>query len=576
VKRKLTAILSADVKGYSRLMADDEAATVQTLTAHRQVFRNIIDKHNGRVIDSPGDNLLAEFTSAVNAVQGAVEIQQELKGQNADLPEHRRMEWRIGINLGDVIFEDDRIYGDGVNVAARIEAIAEAGGVCISRSVYDQVKNKLVFQYEYLGEHAVKNIDEPVRVYRVEMKAEPPASGGDLEIPDKPSIAVLPFVNMSKDPEQDFLADGISENIITALSKVPQMFVIARNSTFTYKGRHVKVQEIARELGVRYILEGSVQQAGQRVRITAQLIEAASGHHIWAERYDRDLDDIFALQDEITLNIAVALQVEMTEGEQARVRRSTVHLDAWGHSVKAYGLFQRFTKEDNARARELIDQALRLNPDWANALCLKAATHFQDARLGYTESPAESFMLAVELCQQALAMDDSDPDILALWGIMQMAQGQYDQAIATGNRAIALGPNNAEVQAMVAIVSYNVGRYQEAVALFQKAMRLHPHYPAWYPHWLGKAYTAIQEYDLALAAFRDVLVRAPHQDWGHLESALVYVRLGKIEDARRHMSKALALNPKLSLENVKAVQRAHKDPQMVEGILEDLRRAGLK
>jgi tetratricopeptide (TPR) repeat protein len=325
------------------------------------------------------------------------------------------------------------------------------------------------------------------------------------------------------------------------------------------------------------VLEGSVQKAGERVRITAQLIEATSGHHLWAERYDRDLDDLFAMQDEITLNIAVALQVQMTDGEQARVRhRSTVNLDAWGHFVKAYDLFERHTKEDNARARELLDQALLLDPNYANALALKAVTHFQDARFGYTESPDESMMRSFELCQRALASDDSDPDSLALWGIMQMAQGQYDQGIATGEEALALGPNNAEVHAMLAVNNYYAGKYQEAIELLKKAMRLHPHYPAWYPQYLGKAYTEIQQYDLALATYRDVLARAPHQDWGHLGSAIVYVRLGKVEEARSQVAKALALDPKLTLDSFAASDRFYKDPKTLEGILEDLRRAGLK
>jgi adenylate cyclase len=578
-KRKLSAILTADVKGYSRLMEEDELGTVRTLEAYREMLTEITRNYGGRVVDSPGDNLLAEFSSVVDAVESAVEIQKELKGKNEELAENRRMEFRIGINLGDVIEEGERIYGDGVNVAARIESLAAGGGICISGTAFDHVEGKLGLEFEYLGEQSVKNIKKPVRVYRVKMEGgvSDVEMSRELPLSDKPSIAVLPFVNMSGDPEQEYLADGISENIITALSKIPQMFVIARNSAFTFKGRAVKVQEVARELGVSYVLEGSVQKAGERVRITAQLIEAIGGHHLWAERYDRNLDDLFAMQDEITLNIAVALQVEMTDGEQARVRhRSTVNLDAWGYFVKAYDLFQRHTKEDNARARELLDQALKLDPNYANALALKAVTHFQDARFGYTDSPAESMMHSVELCQKALASDDSDPDSLGLWGIIQMAQGQYDRAIATGEEALALGPNNAEVHAMVAVNKYYVGRYREAIELLKKAMHLHPHYPAWYPHFLGKAYTEIQQYNLALATFRDVLARAPHQTWGHFGLAIVYVRLGKVEEARNQVSKALALNPRMNLDTFAAGDRFYKDPKTLEGILDDLRRAGLK
>jgi adenylate cyclase len=320
-KRKLTAILSADVKEYSRLMSQDERGTIRTLIAYKEAMSMLIQEYRGRVVDSPGDNLLAEFGSVVDAVNCAVEIQRELAERNAKLPPARQMEFRIGINLGDVVEEEGRIYGDGVNIAARIEGLTEGGGICISRNVYDQVKNKLSLEYEYLGEHTVKNIADPVSVYRI--LTEPQVAGPKItkgfELPDKPSIAVLPFVNMSGDPEQEYFSDGISEEIITGLSKIPQMFVIARNSSFTYKGTPVKAQVVSKELGVRYILEGSVRKAGNRVRITAQLVDAVTGLHLWAERYDRDLGDIFALQDEITMKILTALQVELTEGQQARV-----------------------------------------------------------------------------------------------------------------------------------------------------------------------------------------------------------------------------------------------------------------
>jgi TolB-like protein/class 3 adenylate cyclase len=358
-KRKLTAILSADVKGYSRLMGEDEEATVRTITAYRQVITEVVQKHRGRVVDSPGDNVLAEFASVVDAVRGAVEIQEELKVRNAELPKNRKMEFRIGVNLGDVIHEEERIYGDGVNVAARVESLAEAGGICISRSAYDQVKNKLTLGYENLGEYSVKNIAEPVRVYKVLMDPEsagkvigerrveakrgmrvaivgviafllvvggavlwksyqpivsPPAEVASekklaFPLPEKPSLAVLPFDNLSGDSSQDYLSDGFTETIITELSNLSNLFVIARNSTFTYKGKPVKVQHVAEELGVRYVLEGSVQRSGERVRITAQLIDALTGHHLWAENYDRNFGDIFALQDDITDHVTMALQV---------------------------------------------------------------------------------------------------------------------------------------------------------------------------------------------------------------------------------------------------------------------------
>jgi adenylate cyclase len=312
-KRKLAAILSADAKDYSRLMEDDEEPTVRTITAYRELMVTQIQNQNGRVVDAKGDNLLAEFSSVVDAVRCAVEIQKELGRRNAELAEHRKMEFRIGVNLGDVIEEDETIYGDGVNIAARLEALAGGGGICISGTAFDQVESKLGLEFEYLGEQAVKNIRKPVRVYRLRMEGLVPTVGmsRELPLPDKPSIAVLPFVNMSGDPEQEYFSDGMSEDIITALSQLPEMFVIARNSTFIYKGKSVNVHQVGRELGVKYVLEGSVRKAGKRVRITAQLIDATTGHHLWAERYDRDLEDIFAIQDEITLKILKALQVKL-------------------------------------------------------------------------------------------------------------------------------------------------------------------------------------------------------------------------------------------------------------------------
>jgi len=367
-KRKLTAILSADVKGYSRLMGEDEEATVKTITTYREVMTTLINQHQGKVLDSPGDNLLAEFASVVDAVQCAVAVQKEFKARNAELPENRKMQFRIGINLGDVIQEGDRIYGDGVNIAARLESIAEPEGICISRTAFDHIESKLPLGYEYLGDQTVKNIVKPVGAYRVMMEPRVTVAGTSeekrfglrrwqwaalamvavlvigaaavamwnfylrpspppvevarektpgLELPKKPSIAVLPFVNIGGDPEQEYFSDGITEEIIITLSKVPHMFVIARNSVFTYKGKSVKVQQVSEDLGVRYVLKGSVQKSGEWIRVTAQLVDATTGHHLWAERYDRDLKDLFALQDEITVKILTALQMQLTEGEQA-------------------------------------------------------------------------------------------------------------------------------------------------------------------------------------------------------------------------------------------------------------------
>jgi len=322
VERRLAAILSADVKDYSRLMGDNDVATVETLTAYREAMTKLIGKHRGRVVDSPGDNLLAEFSSVVAAVECSVSIQEELTARNADLPGDRRMEVRIGVNLGEVLIDGDRIYGDGINIAARIQGLAEGGGVCISGSVCDEIASKLTLDCESLGEHTLKNIDEPVRVYRVRVGsatraeappgAPPAAAGPRLELREKPSVAVLPFANMSDDPEQEHFTDGITDDIITDLAKIGGLAVVARTSTFTYKNRAVKISDVGRELDVRYVLEGSVRKVGEQVRITAQLVDAVAGHHLWAERYDRDLNDVFGVQGEIAEKVAVALKEILT------------------------------------------------------------------------------------------------------------------------------------------------------------------------------------------------------------------------------------------------------------------------
>jgi TolB-like protein/class 3 adenylate cyclase len=418
-KRKLTAILSADVAGYSRLMGEDEAATVRALETYRRVISDLIQQHRGRVVDSPGDNILAEFASVVDAVQCAVAVQKEIQARNLELPETRRMQFRIGINLGDVIEEEDRLYGDGVNIAARLESLAEPGGICVSKTAFDHIETKLPLGYEYLGEQTVKNIAKPVCAYKVQMdprvtvkaKAEvkpkegarrrpmiialvvvllmtagaaalwrfafPPAEPKvekasqqrmAFPLPDRPSIAVMPFLNMTGEPNQDSFCDGLSESLIMALSKAPNLFVIARESTFRYKGKGVKTKQVSEELGVQYVLEGSVQRAGERVRVTAQLIEALTGHHLWSERYDRSLKDIFDLQDEITMKILTELRVKITGGETARVTaKGTNNLQAYLKVLEAIGYGAQMNKEANAAAQRLAQEAVRLDPNYPMA-----------------------------------------------------------------------------------------------------------------------------------------------------------------------------------------------------------------
>jgi TolB-like protein/class 3 adenylate cyclase/Flp pilus assembly protein TadD len=629
-KRRLTAILSADVEGYSRLMREDEEATIRTLKTYRTAMRDLIRQYRGRVVDSPGDNILAEFASVLDAVNCAVEIQRELAERNTELPENRRMQFRIGVNLGDIVEDGERIYGDGVNIAARMESLAQGGGICISGKVYEEVKHKLGLEYEYQGEQEVKNIPEPVQAYKVlsfpgaaahrVIKAKravgktwrnvvvaiaavlvvgaalavwhfyfrpPPIEPASVErmaypLPDKPSIAVLPFVNMSGDPEQEYIADGICESIITALGKIPEMFVIARTSTFTYKDKPVKVQQVSEELGVRYVLEGSVRKAEDRVRITAQLIDATTGHHLWSERYDRDLRDIFALQDEITIKIITALQVELTEGEQARIRqRSTNNLQAWGYAIKGYSLYSRYTKGDNAKARELFEKAIKLDPEYAWAWTCLAWTHYIDVRFGYSKSPAESFKQAVKIVQKALALDETDPDVHSLLGGIYMAQRQYEKAIAEGRRAVDLGPNSAQVHALFSMWLGYSGEFEEGLAAAEKAIRLSPHYPSFYLLALGFPKLYLGRYDEAIEPCKRALERAKKEGEediliiSHIYLAHTYSELDREKEARTHIEEILKINPKFSLEWVRNFSY-FKNPEHLERRLSALRKAGLK
>jgi adenylate cyclase len=593
MERKLAAIFSTDVQGYSRLMGDDEAATVRTITAYREVMASLIQQHRGRVVDSPGDNLLAEFPSVVEAVQCAVTIQQELKARNATLPPHRRMEFRIGINLGDVIAEGERLYGDGVNIAARLEGLAEAGGLCISGTVYDQVKTKLTLDYEDLGSQAVKNIAEPVRVYRVHLASgaraptvcqpprraarqwrgalavvglvlflgggvtvwqrvfRPPSPTGvspatetpALALPDKPSIAVLPFVNMSGDPTQEYFSDGMTEDLITDLSKLSGLFVIARNSVFTYKGQAMKPQQVSQELGVRYVLEGSVRKAENRVRITAQLVDATTGYHRWAERYDRELRDIFAVQEEITHKIVTALAVELTAGEQARLgRKYTDNLEAYDDYLRGLDYLHRFTQEANTQARQMFERAISLDPQFAAAYAALGWTHTLDWVWQWSQDP-QSLERGFALAQQAVALDDTLPLAHRALGDAYLWHQQHDQAIAEAERAIALDPNDAEGYATLAEILEFVGRPQDAFGLVEQAIRLNPQQQADYAWALGHAYYLTGRYEEAIAALKRCLIRYPTFLPAYAYLGAIYSELDREEEARAAMAEVRRISP---------------------------------
>jgi len=589
LKRKLTAILSADVEGYSRLMGKDEAHTIHTLTAYKEAMTDHIKHHRGRVVDAPGDNLLAEFASVVDAVQCAVEIQRELAERNEELPAERKMVFRIGVNLGDVVEEQDRIYGDGVNIAARLESICDGGGVCISGTAFEHVENKLDLKYEDLGDHDVKNIAKPVRVYRV--LSYPDAAAQRVEpasvekmafpLPEKPSIAVLAFDNMSGDPEQDFLADGISENIITALSCIPEMFVIARNSSFTYKGKPVKVQQISEELGVRYVLEGSVLKSGDKVRITAQLIDAITGGHMWSERYDRDLKDLFSLLDEITLAITIALQVELTDGEQARLGTgSTLNFEAWGCAVKGMSLFYKFGKEDMAGSRALFEKAIKIDPGYAFPVGMLAWTHKIDAQFGYTDSKDNSLKLSFELAKKSLAMNDKTPMVHSLLSHIHMIQGDHEKAIQEGKKAIALGPNVCGAYMLFGEVLIYSGHFEEAVKMCEMAMRLHPHPPLYYLGHTLNAYYWVGRYEESLALAGQHIDKSRKagftlgEVWGLTGSIMVKIKLGRLSQARHDADEILKIWPWYNLDYARSIY-FYKDSNNLEHWIDGLRTAGI-
>jgi adenylate cyclase len=554
--RKLTAILSADVEGYSRLMSQDEVGTIRILTAYREAMTTIIEQYKGRVVDSIGDNLLAEFASVVDAVNCAVEIQRELAERNAEIPSARKMQFRIGVNLGDVVEEEERIYGDGVNIAARIESLSDAGGISISGTVYDQVKNKLGLEYEYLGEQSFKNIPEPVRVYRVlsSSGAAPqiePASVDRMAfpLPDAPSIAVLPFTNLSGDPGQDYLVDGITENIITALSKAPRLFVIARNSTFTYKGKAVKVQQVAEDLGVRYVLEGSIQRSGDRIRVTAQLIDALSGRHLGAERYDRDLKDLFAFQDEIALQILNVIQVKLTEGDQARWKGgSPQKVETELKHLEAMGLFQQYTQESNAIAKRLAEEMIGEDPKSHLGYIPMALTLVSEPWYGSTTNPKETFDQAVEMAQKAIVLGAQNGGLHAMLAYIYAMRREYDKAIAEGELAVQIEPSGADAILQNGTALTWAGRAKEAIPHIEKGLRLNPYPPMNFYTNAGNAYLFSGQHEKALTYYRKAKLMSPSSPMGYRGCAAAYALLGRQDEARTEAEEVMRLEPSFSLE----------------------------
>jgi adenylate cyclase len=561
----------------------------------------------------------------VDAAQSAVEIQEVIRAKNAELPDERRMEFRIGINLGDVIQEGERIYGDGVNIAARVEGLADPGGICISGSAYEQIENKLALGYDYIGEHTVKNIVKPIRVYKVptgpetlqkvtEEKKPAPSwqraavavviallvvAGGvaiwksyrpftpppteitseekmAFPLPDKPSIAVLPFNNLSEDPKQEYFSDGITEQIITGLSKISSLFVIARNSTFTYKGKPVKIQQVSEELGVRYVLEGSVQKSGDRVRVNAQLIDGIKGNHLWSETYDRELKDIFAVQDDITQKILTALQVELIHGEQARVwARGTENLQAYLKLLQARENFLQMSIESNALARRLSEEAIALDPDYAKAYQVLAATHIMDVFRGSSKSPKDSMKQAITLNKKALALDDSLPNAHSQLGLLYAMTRQHDKGIAEAKRGVELGPNAAGAHRLLGMILRYAGRPEEAIPVLEKAIRLNPFPPGIYYSNLGRAYLDTGQCDEAISACEEGLLRASSNLSAHLDITVAYSMCGREEEARAAAAEVLRINPNFSCDYY-AKKTPYKNQADLDRFIGALRKAGLK
>ncbi len=607
MERRLAAILATDVVGYSRLMNDDEEGTLARLKAHRnEAIDPTIGKHRGRIVKLMGDGALAEFASIVDAVRCAVDIQAAMSERNADVPEDRRIQLRIGVNLGDVIVEGDDIYGDGVNIAARLEGLAEPGGICVSGTVFDHVKGKVDLDFADLGERLVKNIPGSLRVYSVApgtkegtthdavaplyQTAEPEAGparkesgeaviGIDLSLPDTPSIAVLPFANMSADPEQEYFSDGITEDIITALSKISSLLVVARNSTFTYKGRAVDVKQVSREQGVRYVLEGSVRKAGNRVRVSAQLIDATTGHHLWAERYDRDLEDIFAVQDEITREVVVALDVRLSGGEQARVRSSgTKNLEAWECVRLGMDVLDSGTPESLIESERLCKRALDLDPNYAMAWVTLGWTHHHGVDVGLAHASEESreaaLGSALDCGKRALELDPTCADAYSFLSLCYLSKGEYDQAIAMSERSVALAPNNANLLALTAIVQNKSGRPERSLELIKKAMRLCPVYPGWFLSALGMAYRLTGQTDSAIGAFEAAIKRSADFLALHVGLASTLGELGQQEEAKKPVSEILRLSPDFSIKTYME-GLSYRDPAELARFEDGLRKAGL-
>lgn len=579
VQRRLAAILAADMVGYSRLMEADEEGTIARQKAYRKdLIDPSITNHQGRIVKTTGDGLLIEFASVVDAVRCALEVQQGMAEHEGDKPEDRRIQYRVGVNLGDIVIDGEDILGEGVNIASRLEGLSEPGGICISRAAHDQIQGKLPLTVDDLGEHQVKNIARPVHVFQIRLDdpssvAEPATDQSALTAPsEKPSIAVLPFDNMSGDPEQEFFADGITEDIITELSRFPGLFVIARNSSFTYKGRAVRMQDVGRELGVRYVAEGSVRKAGNRVRVTIQLIEAATGNHVWAERYDRELTDIFDLQDEITQTIVATLPGRLDTAEAERLRRKPPSdMAAYDCLLTAKILHHRITKEDNSEALRLLDKAIELDPDFAQSYAWKACTLGQAMARGYTDDVDTSWKEASTALQRAVALDENDVECHRILCEVNMSSRDWEAAELHHNRAFVLNPNDPRLAAQRGELLTWMGKAEEGAEWIRKAIRLDPYEAHLRAHLLGRSLYALRDYEGALSAFRQI----PSPRYRHLaDMAAISAQMGKADEAKALAAKVLELEPGFTITGYMEGLAYREDADRAHH-LEGLRKSGL-
>ena len=579
-QRRLAAIVSADVVGYSRLMGVDEIGTLDALRAHRaELIDAKIAEHGGRIVKTMGDGLLLEFPSVVNATQCVIEVQEGMIERNREIEEDRQIVFRVGVNLGDIVIDGEDIHGDGVNIAARLQEISEPGGIALSNRVYEDVRDRLDAPFNDAGQQTLKNIARPVHVWRFSPGSALTNTGAPKTEPDKepqaaltdePSIAVLPFDNMSRDPEHEYFADGMAEDIITALSKISRMRVIARNSTFAYKGQAHDLRQVAADLGVRFVLEGSVRSSGNRLRITAQLIDAGDGSHVWAERFDRTIDDIFEIQDEIAKEIVTALRVNLTDGEEARVlARGTENIEAWQLCVRATDHFLRFSFPEMVKARELAEMALQHDPNYAYAWATLGFAVWWNGRMGSPADVEAAYARAGECADRALALDDALSWANGLSAMVAGSQGYSEDGVTSARHGVELNPGNADMRAFLGIALTRTVQYREAVGHFRGAMSLNPFPPHWYRSNMARALTMLGEFDEALSLLDEIQRTESAHLVASVLKAFIFGQLGKNSEAEVSVKAIAQFAPNLRLDRIPGVlmiNDADETQRFIEGL----------